>query len=115
MKNNEFYVLDDFIDDSLEVLKNLRNKIAKIINYPPYQLDSSISKYENEDYKYTIDGSELIIYDDNGDEYIYNISSVGNKGDELYMGSTEKYDIIMCYDDDWWNTHIYILDKKNII
>jgi hypothetical protein len=53
------------------------------------------------------------MYDDDFEQYIYTISSEGMKGEKLYMGNIGKYDIVMCYESDWYDTEIFILDRKN--
>ena len=49
-----------------------------------------------------------------GECYSYTISSLGAKGEELFMKELEDVTIIMAYPDDsrWDDTTFYILDNK---
>jgi len=110
---NEFFNEENlikYIDKTYNIYSGFYDVIGKTIDYPPDKLDCIIRK---ENYKYKIVDDEIIMYDGDGEQYIYTISSEGMKGEKLYMGSIGKYEIVMCYYDNWDNAEIFILDRKN--
>ncbi len=55
------------------------------------------------------DGDELLICESDDDWYEYTISSIGMKGKDLYIGSSQGFTFVSAYESDWYNTVVYIL------
>ena len=60
------------------------------------------------------DGLHLQVkdYDLEDDYYGYDISSMGAKGENFFMGDKDGYTYVMAHNDDWENTVIFVLDNK---
>lgn len=71
------------------------------------------------DKKWAVNEDELHLqvkdYDLEDDYYGYEISSMGAKGEELFMGEKNGYTYVMAHDGDWEKTTIFVLDNKNKI
>lgn len=52
-------------------------------------------------------------YDLEDDYYGYEISSMGAKGEDFFMGEKDGYTYVMAHNGDWENTVIFVLDNKN--
>jgi hypothetical protein len=49
------------------------------------------------------------------DCYVYELSSMGAKGEEFFMGEKDGTSYVMAYSDNWTQTQIFILNTKNRI
>lgn len=47
------------------------------------------------------------------DYYGYEISSMGAKGEQFFMGEKDGYTYVMAHDGDWEKTQVFVLDNKN--
>jgi len=110
-------------DKVLELLsdnKTLLEEIAKIIGYDyEYIRNESIVNGIKLPWAFE-DGSGMIYYarHEGGDIYNYEgyqVSSLGAKGEEFFMGESDGLTYVMGYDEseNWDDTYILILDNKN--
>lgn len=94
----------------------INKELEKIMGYcdttSPINLDLTI--------QWEIEGEELRIQaDDNpidvneGNYYGYTISSMGAKGEELFLGEKDGITYVMAHPDSWEDTKIFVLDNKN--
>lgn len=67
--------------------------------------------------KWSVSGDEFRLqvedYDLDDDGYSYTISSMGAKGEELFMGTKDGVTYIMAYEDNWRDTMIFVLKNEN--
>ena len=97
-----------------EINKDLR----KIIKHCGDDEDSPIEIFDGE---WSIDGDSLHIQEGDtpleDDYYAYTVSSLGAKGEELFMGEKDGYTYAMAYPEDgsWSDTAIFVLNNKHKI
>lgn len=96
------------VNEREEITKELK-KIMTHCDDSPIEIDLET--------KWEVYGDELRLQfedeplDENG--YTYTISSMGAKGEELFMGTRSGITYVMAYDENWRDTVIYVLNNIN--
>ena len=98
--------------------EDINKGLRKIIKHCGDDEDSPIEILEGD---WSIEGDSLHIQEGDTpldeDYYSYTISSLGAKGEELFMGEKDGYTYVMAHPEDgsWSDTTIFVLNNKNQI
>jgi hypothetical protein len=105
------------VQKHLKERDSINEELKKVMGY----CDDSPIHLELER-QFSIDGDSLYLQadenplsEDAGNYYSYTISSLGAKGEELFMGEIDEVIFVMVYpeDENWDDTTILILNLKN--
>lgn len=102
-----FKRISDHVSERDAITEELK-KIMGHCDESPIEIDIT-SEWE-------VNGDELHIQVDDeplsDDYYGYTISSMGAKGEELFMGEKDGFTYVMAYPENWRDTTIYVLNNK---
>jgi hypothetical protein len=103
------------IKKHVEEREAINAELEKIMRY----CDDSPINMEFIDKKWEVIDDELHLQvndeDLEDDYYGYEISSMGAKGEDFFMGEKDGYTYVMAHDGDWEQTQVFVLKSQNKI
>jgi hypothetical protein len=103
------------IKKHVEEREAINAELEKIMSYCD---DSPINmEFINKKWEVIDDELHLQVNDEDleDDYYGYEISSMGAKGEDFFMGEKDGYTYVMAHDGDWEQTQVFVLKSQNKI